>query len=394
MPTDNSSQALVAFLLAFQSRTCFAVQSQLMIGLALAVVIGTGTVHAYEPSAPVEGYAHVLHRLAPGMHVLAQREPFHVQPLGNVALIEQSDGFVVVDTGGTPAAGRRVVEAVRSLGPAPVKAIVLTHWHGDHVLGAAAILREWPEARVIATLPTWQAAQSGLGTYRDLPKLQAALDRARDAYQAKAADPSIAAAERDRFAHAAREVSLYAGQFDDDGLVEPTELVSDRLELTDSHNPVSVVHMGPANTPGDLIVLLPRQKIAVVGDMLVAPVPFAFDVEPAPWAAALRRIIEWGPQWIVPGHGAPMQDTTYASRIADWLCVAQRRANVLLDHGGNDGGAARINLDDQVLVIAGADPWLRRWARDYWVTPLAESALKHAAAGDALCPSAGLPHAL
>lgn len=369
-------------------------QTSLMVSLALALMLATGVVNAHEPPAPADGYAHVLHRLAPGMHVLAQREPFHVQPLGNVALIEQSDGFVVVDTGGTPAAGRRVVEAVRNLGPAPVKVIVLTHWHGDHVLGASAILREWPKARVIATRHTQEAMQTGLDTYRDLPKLQAALRKARDAYQAEAVDPSMVAAERDAFMHAAREVAMYAGQFDGDGLVQPTELVSDRLELADKHNPISVVHLGPANTPGDLIVLLPRQKIAVVGDMLVAPVPFAFDVQPGPWAAALHTIIEWRPQWIVPGHGAPMQETTYARRIADWLCVAQGRAKALLDPAASEGGVEGIILDDQVEALANGDPWLRRWARAYWATPLGESALTRAATADAHCPPPGARHAL
>ena len=44
-----------------------------------------------------------------------------VQVIGNVTVVEQSDGLVLVDAGGTPGAGRRVVELVRGISLSPSK---------------------------------------------------------------------------------------------------------------------------------------------------------------------------------------------------------------------------------------------------------------------------------
>ncbi len=100
---------------------------------------------------PDDGYVYEAQRLTPRVHVIAQPRPFHLQPLGNVTVIEQRTGLVLVDAGGSRGSGERVVSLVREISPKPVTAVVLTHWHGDHVLGAAAIHRAWPAAQLIAT---------------------------------------------------------------------------------------------------------------------------------------------------------------------------------------------------------------------------------------------------
>ena len=75
-------------------------------------------------------------------HVWVLAEPrFQVQPIGNVTVIEQSDGLVLVDAGGSPGAGRRIVEMVRSISRKPVKAIIISQWHGDKPQGLSELLK-------------------------------------------------------------------------------------------------------------------------------------------------------------------------------------------------------------------------------------------------------------
>lgn len=102
---------------------------------------------------PDDGSVQETLRVAPGVWLLAQPR-FQVQPTGNVTVIEQADGLVLVDAGGSPGAGRRIVAAIRGLSRKPVKAIVITHWHGDHPQGLSELLKAWPEARTIATRAT------------------------------------------------------------------------------------------------------------------------------------------------------------------------------------------------------------------------------------------------
>ena len=125
-----------------------------LASLALALALTAGPAAA-QPAAggplPQDGYYEIAEPLTTHVWLIRQAKPFHLQPIGNVTVIEQSDGLVLVDSGGSPGSGRRIVGLVRGLSRKPVKAVVITHWHGDHPLGLPAILDAWPKARVIAT---------------------------------------------------------------------------------------------------------------------------------------------------------------------------------------------------------------------------------------------------
>ena len=69
-------------------------------------------------------------------------------------LIEQSDGFVLVDSGINAGNGRTVVRYARSLANKPIKAVMITHWHGDHPQGVSAIRDAFPKVRIISTRGT------------------------------------------------------------------------------------------------------------------------------------------------------------------------------------------------------------------------------------------------
>src|SRR6476659_1653354 len=86
-------------------------------------------------------------------HVWVMRQPDRLWAavIGNVEIVEQSDGVVLVDSGGTISDGEDVVAAVAKLTPKPIKAVIITHWHNDHPLGVPGILERFPKARIIAT---------------------------------------------------------------------------------------------------------------------------------------------------------------------------------------------------------------------------------------------------
>ena len=86
-------------------------------------------------------------------HVWVMRQPDRLWAavIGNVEIIEQSDGVVLVDSGGTIADGEDVLGAVARLTPKPIKAVIITHWHNDHPLGIPAVLAKFPKTRIIAT---------------------------------------------------------------------------------------------------------------------------------------------------------------------------------------------------------------------------------------------------
>src|SRR4051812_46129380 len=56
---------------------------------------------------------------------------------GNSIAVIGDSGVLVVDSGHFPSATRKMIQQIRGLTKAPVRYLVNTHWHGDHIRGNA-----------------------------------------------------------------------------------------------------------------------------------------------------------------------------------------------------------------------------------------------------------------
>lgn len=56
--------------------------------------------------------------------------------LGNCIMVEAPEGLIIVDTTESLVIAREVLAAFRNISKAPVKAIIYTHHHADHIYGA------------------------------------------------------------------------------------------------------------------------------------------------------------------------------------------------------------------------------------------------------------------
>lgn len=341
---------------------------------------------AAEPTLADDGYFEIWEDLAPGVALIRQARPFHLQPIGNVTVIQQSDGLVLVDSGGSPGSGRRIVALIRENRPGrPVKAVILTHWHGDHPLGLGEILKAWPSARTIATAAT-RAHLSDPKTLNTPaapdPEANAkmvAQYRGFAAYCRDMADKASTEADRAGWAAGARLFPQYAADMDGAVTLAPTESFTDRLLIEDADAPVEARFLGRANTDGDAVVWLPRQKVLVTGDILVAPIPFGFGSYPLDWLTVLERLRAFGAATLIPGHGAPMRDAGYLLRVKVLIETARDQVAASVAKGLDVKEArAAVNLDLQAAAFTRGDPWLKRWFDSYFTDPFVVSAWKEA----------------
>jgi glyoxylase-like metal-dependent hydrolase (beta-lactamase superfamily II) len=341
------------------------------------------------PSLPTErdGYFQTITRVVDGVWLIAQPQPFHVQPIGNVVVIEQSDGLVLIDGGGTPGAGRRIAELVRSVSDKPVKAMAITHWHGDHVLGVSSIVQAWPNAEIIATDVT-DAHLRGR-SMKAYPKgapdatLQAAFDKRLDGpenfLRDSLAKPGITARERAGFQASQRLFAQYRIDTRGLALALPTRTFVDSLKLDDATHPVELLHPGRGNTDGDLIAWLPRQRVMATGDLVVAPIPFGFNAYPADWQRTLRTMRARHPAVWIPGHGAAMRDDTYVAQVVDLIGHTRDAVAPLVKQGMTlDEMIKRVDLSADRARFVGDDPWLVRWFDRYWTQPFIDAAFREA----------------
>ena len=336
---------------------------------------------------PAPGHLMEPERVSERIHVMRQPDRIWSAVIGNVTIVEQSDGIVLIDSGGTLADGRRIAAAVARLTAKPVKAVAITHWHNDHPLGVRGILEKWPRARIIAT----EAAKRrmievmgrNVGVGRNDPRLDTARlnsGHARIAeYEANARDPKLSEGERREFATDARYMKERLAEQMGSYVVLPTETFRERLTIADPQAPVELLALGRANTDGDLVAWMPRQKVVAAGDAVVAPTPYGFNSYPADWIAFLGRIKALPFVRLVPGHGAVQSDRAYLDRLIGSLEDVRARVAPLAAQGvAQEEIRAKVDYSGQIRHFAGDDPWARRWLEAYWLGPITSSAWREA----------------
>ena len=134
--------------------------------------------------------------------------------------------------------------------------------------------------------------------------------------------------------------------FDFAGVTErlPTRTFSGELTLEVGDRAVELIEVGPAHTAGDVLVHVPDARIVFTGDILFincTPVMWAGPV--ANWIAACDRIIDLGPEVIVPGHG-PIAEVDDVRRVQAYLRFVTDEARQRFDAG--------LSVRDAVFDIA------------------------------------------
>lgn len=359
-----------------------------LIATALLAACTASTSHHAQAIADLTApsYAFTNELVAPHVNVLHQ-VGFHTQPRGNVEVIEQANGVILIDSGGSPAGAEEVIAFVHSATRKQVTAIVITHWHGDHSLGVARLKQEWPNARIIST-PGTRDMLASPDTDRFMPsdnpeanaRLQQNTARVVAALTQRGQSTELSVTERAGYTQAAAELQDYAHDMETARRFVPTETFSDHLTLTDHTTPIELMFLGRANTEGDAIAWLPRQRVLITGDTVVSPIPYGFDSYPADWLAVLQRLRAYNYAVLLPGHGMPMRDKTYLDRLIAALTAARTQAAALAADTTitQENVSQHVNFSDLRRQFVGDDPWLTRWFNGYWSTPIAWSALREA----------------
>jgi glyoxylase-like metal-dependent hydrolase (beta-lactamase superfamily II) len=313
--------------------------------------------------------------VADGIYLHSQVDPLAGPVDGNSIVIVDTDGVLVVDTHINPAVARAVIGKIRSMTDVPVTHVVNTHWHDDHNNGNYVYRRAFPDVRIVAHRETLRLLREGWQAMED-QRREAYAEVDLDALRHRISDPD--ALDPDT----AIAYGVYAGYV---AALRP-ELAMLQLEYPDTVFDESLVFqfdnrrielkwLGHGNTEGDAVVWLPRERVLISGDLLVAPIPFAFDSPIPDWIVTLQRLADFDADLIIPGHGAPQYDQRYLLQVKSLLEAttdavrAAREAGVAFDEL-----AASVDLGDFRSLFAGDDRQ-RLWA---WESYLLGPGLKSA----------------
>jgi glyoxylase-like metal-dependent hydrolase (beta-lactamase superfamily II) len=343
-----------------------------------AIVAAAALSFVFSPAfADSDGFARQTQTVTEHVHLVYRPVAVNAPYEGNSIVIEQSNGLVVVDAGGSPPAGRSIVDQIKSFTPKPVKFLIYTHYHGDHNLGAGAFLAAWPGLTIVSTEAT---RRNMTGKPMDYIKTYGKdyageIDYARK----QAADPSLPQSVRQGWSQYV-DVGKSIVEGYADLKVYPANLTFDGgLHIPDSVTPVDVVFLGRANTDGDAVVWVPGERVLCSGDVVVHPIPYAAASYPKEWIDVLKKLEAYDFAVLIPGHGEVQTDRAYIDRVIAALKDVRAQVAPLARKGvALDDVYKRTNFEKLKAELAGSDPWRRSLLNSFFLHSIVKNAYAEA----------------
>ncbi len=240
---------------------------------------------------------------------------------GNTLVVVQQDGVVLVDTK-LPGNGPAIVSEVKKVTDKPIKLIINTHSHPDHV-GSNDYLREqYPNVRIVMN----EGAKEELSGPRCNPKLL------------------------------------------------PTETYTDHMTIGSGADRIELYHFGPGHTNGDTFVLFPAARLLCMGDVMawnMAPFLPAGGAEAiAAETEALVKAVKGKVDLVEEGHGH-MNDWAGLQRLARFDRALVDAAKLHYQRG-DPPGAAVADLQKNPDFAPLLDTHIKK-GLEYGNTPLARA---------------------
>jgi cyclase len=324
-------------------------------------------------AAPDSGFT--LDSLGRGVYAVVRNEPEGLINESNSLFIVGDTGVIVVDAQSSSARTRETLAALRTITNKPVRTLINTHWHDDHVVGNEVYAAAFPGLQIIAHASAPEDMATIGADYRR--NGVAARDqtiaylRGLIAKNQSFLGGPLSAEERRSHELSAWLLEDYSNASADFQPVPPTRTVSDRLTLWLGRREIDVLYVGKGHTRGDIVVFLPQERILAAGDLVMWPVPFVGSTSyPAEFARTLERVRALHAVTVVPGHGKVMSGDVadpYMALVSRMLGSIGEQARVAVARGDSLAQArAAIRLDEFERAIAGDDP-VRKILFGYYV---------------------------
>lgn len=231
--------------------------------------------------------------------------------IANSILLEGEDGVIVVDTMETAESAREVLAEFRKITDKPVKAIIYTHSHPDHIGGAGVF------AAGAGDIPVYAQRELVANMEKTSIELQTAITkRSLRMYGTKLSPEGMVNVGLGPF------VDVHEGSTID--TLRPSREFDETLEDTIAGIRFQLVH-APGETDDQLFVWLPDRKILLPGDNIYKAFPNLYTIrgtsyrDPRAWADSIDKMRALKAEVLVPSHTRPLVGEAHiASTLTDY----------------------------------------------------------------------------
>ena len=225
---------------------------------------------------PIKVSAHCYYVLGEAGAASSANEGF----MSNAGFVVTDAGVVVFDSLGTPVLGQKLVDAIRKVTDKPIKRMIVSHYHADHIYG--------------------------LQVFKDMGVEIWAYTLGQGYLNSEAAAKLMVQRREDLFPWVDDKSRLVAA---DKWLTSNTTFEMGGLHF-------ELRHVGPAHAPDDMVMFVKEDKVLYAGDLIfIGRVPFVGDADSRSWLTAIDKIIDFKPKFMITGHGpassTPIKDLKF-----------------------------------------------------------------------------------
>ena len=230
----------------------------------------------------------------------------------NAGFIVSDEGVMVIDSLMTPTLAGKLYAAVRNVTKAPIRFLINTHFHGDHVFGNQYFLPAPIVAHANCRDELMEKFDGNMQRYRARTELIPELDQIK--------------------------------------MTLPDVTFQDRMSIRLGGREIQLSFHGRAHSNSDILLYLPEEKLLFVADLAVNKTLPAFpDGHITKWLTVLDEVAKFDADTFVPGHG-PVGDRSDFDDAVELLSLLDSEIR-----RGFDAGLSEEDTVKQVKVGRFAD---------------------------------------
>jgi cyclase len=322
-----------------------------------------------------------VEKLADGVYALIRQDPVGWMVVSNCVFIISDEDVVVVDTGGANSLAKQMIAELRKLTNKPVRYVINTHWHDDHILGNAAYKEAYPRAEFVAHTATREYLPTkGITARKSMeegaPGFAKLLQEHVDKKESLAGGP-MDDEERTAYVSDIRLVNRYLPEVKETPIILPTITIDDHFTLYRGDRIIDIRYLGRAHTSGDIVVHLPNEGILITGDVVISPIPLVGGDQShvADWGSTLEKLRALKATTVVPGHGPVLHDDAQMELLARMFQSITAQVQAGIARGENlDQIRKSIDLKELKQALAGDSTLRKILFANYVVQPATASA--------------------
>ncbi len=228
----------------------------------------------------------------------------------NLSFVVTDDGVVVVNAGDNYLLAQSLHRAIKKLTDQPVKFVILENGQGHAMLGSSY----WREQGV---------------------PIIAHVDAVHEMEEF-----GLEVLERMRFRNRDKAMGTE--------LVMPDITFEARHVIELGGVRIEALNLGPAHSPGDIMVWLPQRKIAITGDLAFHQrlLPVFEHTDTASWIKTWDKFVALDPKVIIPGHGGPTVISEVTRYTVGYLKYMREAIGAIIEDGGMLQDAYGVDQSD------------------------------------------------